>query len=129
MNLSDDIDFPGLAIGDYTIHFQFKDSSDNWSVVTSDDFSLTSLSIIDNTFENLITAYPNPTKSDVNFDMGESYGLIQIKIFDNTGRLIQQELYNDLQRFKLNINDDADGIYFVMIIADDKKATLKFIKY
>lgn len=129
LNLSEAIDFPGLAIGDYTIHFQFKDSSNNWSVVTSDDFSLTSLSIIENTFEKLITAYPNPTKSEVNFDLGVSFGLIEVKIFDNTGRLIQQESFGNLQKFNININNNSDGIYYLMIIADDKKATLKFIKY
>ncbi len=129
LNLSENIDFPGLAIGNYTIHFQFKDSSDNWSVVTADDFELTSLSVIENTFDKFITAYPNPTKSDVYFDLGESYGLIQIKIFDNTGRFIQQESYVNLQKFKLSINNNADGIYFIMIIADDKKATFKFVKY
>ena len=129
LNLSENIDFPGLAIGNYTIHFQFKDSSDNWSVVTADDFELTSLSVIENTFEKFITAYPNPTKSDVYFDLGESYGLIQIKIFDNTGRFIQQETYVNLQKFKLSINNNADGVYFIMIIADDNKATFKFVKY
>ncbi|MEL0455546.1 T9SS type A sorting domain-containing protein [Flavobacteriaceae bacterium SZ-1-7] len=129
LNLSEDIDFPGLALGDYTIHFQFKDSSNHWSVVTSDEFALTSLSVIDNTFEKFITAYPNPTKSEVNFDLGESYGLIQVKIFDNLGRLVQQESFRKSQKFKLNINNDADGIYFVIIKADDKKATFKFIKY
>jgi hypothetical protein len=129
LNLSEDIDFLGLAIGDYTIHFQFKDTSDNWSVVTSDEFSLTSLSVIENEFKKLITAYPNPTKSDVNFDMGESYRLIEVKIFDNTGRFIQQETFSNLQKFRLNINNDSDGIYYIMLIADDKKATLKFIKY
>jgi len=129
LNLSEAIDFPGLVIGDYTIHFQFKDSSDNWSVVTSDDFSLTSLSIVENTFEKLITAYPNPTKSEVNFDLGESYGLIEVKIFDNIGRLIQQESFGNSQKFNVKINNDSDGIYYLMVIADDQKATLKFIKY
>ena len=129
LNLNEDIDFPDLALGDYTIHFQFKDTSDNWSVVTSDEFSLTSLSVIENEFKKLITAYPNPTKSDVNFDMGESYRLIEVKIFDNTGRFIQQETFSNLQKFRLNINNDSDGIYYIMLIADDKKATLKFIKY
>jgi len=129
LNLSENIDFPGLAIGNYTIHFQFKDTSDNWSVVTSDEFALTSLNVIENTFEKFITAYPNPTKSDINFDLGVSYNLIQVNVFDNVGKLIQQESFGNVQKFKLNINKDADGIYFVMIIADDKKATFKFIKY
>jgi len=129
LNLSEDIDFPGLALGDYTIHFQFKDASDNWSIVTSDDFSLTSLSIVENTFEKLITAYPNPTKSDINFDLGSSYNMIQVKIFDNSGRFIQQQTFGNVQKFNLNINNNTDGIYFVMLIAGEKKATFKFIKY
>ncbi|WNH13620.1 T9SS type A sorting domain-containing protein [Thalassobellus suaedae] len=129
INLSEAIDFPGLVIGDYTIHFQFKDSSNNWSIVTSDDFSLTSLSVIENTFEQLITAYPNPTKSIVNFNLGVSYNLIKVKVFDDIGKLIQQESFMNLQEFKLKIKNKSVGIYYLMIIADDKKATLKFIKH
>jgi len=129
LNLSEDIDFPSLAIEDYTIHFQFKDSSDNWSLVTSDDFSLTSLRVIENTFGKSISAYPNPTKSTVNLDLGVSYNTIEVKIFDNIGKMIQQYSYKNEQSFKVNINNNSAGIYYIIINADDKNATLKFIKY
>ena len=129
LNLSEDIDFSSLAIGDYTIHFQFKDTSDNWSLVTSDDFSLISLSIIENTFGKSISAYPNPTKSIVNLDLGVSYNLIEVSVFDNIGKMIQQYSYKNEQSFKININNNSAGIYFIMITADDKNATLKLIKY
>lgn len=129
LNLNEDIHFPSLGLGAYTIHFQFKDSSDNWSLVTSDEFSLTSLSVIENTFEKSILAYPNPTKSIVNLDLGVSYNFIEVKIFDNIGKLIEHYSYKNEQSFKFNINNNSAGIYFIMINADDKKATLKFIKY
>ena len=129
LNLNEDIDFPDLALGDYTIHFQFKDSSDNWSLVTSDDFSLTSLSVIENTFGKSISAYPNPTKSIVNFDLGASYNLIEVKIFDTFGKLIDQYAYKNEQSFKFNINNNSTGIYYIKITADNENATLKFIKY
>ena len=63
-----------------------------------DDFSLTSLRVIENTFGKSISAYPNPTKSVVNLDLGEIYKTIEIKIFDNLGKLIQQYSYkNEVQ--------------------------------
>ena len=129
LNLNEDIIFPSLGLGVYTIHFQFKDSSGNWSLVTSDEFSLTSLSVIENTFEKSISAYPNPTKSIVNLDLGVSYNIIEVKIFDKIGKLIQQYSYKNEQSFKFNINNNSAGIYFIMINADDKRATLKFVKY
>ena len=129
LSLNEDLDFSGLTNGDYTIHFQFKDSSDKWSLVTSDDFSLTSLSVIENTFGNSISAYPNPTKSIVNLDLGVSFNSVEIKIFDNIGKMIQQHSYKNEQSFKLNINNNSAGIYYIMITADDKNATLQFIKY
>jgi len=129
LNLSKDINFPGLELGDYTIHFQFKDSSDNWSLVTSDEFSLTTLSMIENTFGEAIFAYPNPTKSSVNIDLGMNYKLIEIKIFDNIGKMIEQYSYVNEQSLKFNINNNSSGIYFIKITADDKNAMLKFIKY
>ena len=129
LNLNEDIIFQSLGLGVYTIHFQFKDSSGNWSLVTSDEFSLTSLSVIENTFEKSISAYPNPTKSIVNLDLGVSYNIIEVKIFDKIGKLIQQYSYKNEQSFKFNINNNSAGIYFIMINADDKRATLKFVKY
>lgn len=127
--LSENINFPGLELGDYTIHFQFKDSSDNWSLVTSDDFSLTSLSVIENTFGEAISAFPNPTKSTVNINLGMNYKLVEVKIFDNIGKMIEEYSYINEQSFKFNINNNSAGIYFIKITADDKNATLKFIKY
>ena len=129
LNIDENINFPELALGDYTIHFQFKDISDNWSLVTSDDFTLTSLSVVENNFGEVISAFPNPTKSTVNLDLGINYKLIEIKILDEFGRLIQQYHYKNEQSFKFNINNNSAGIYFIKITADDKCATLKFIKY
>lgn len=36
LDLIESIDLTGLPQGDYTVHFQFKDDSDLWSVVTTD---------------------------------------------------------------------------------------------
>lgn len=129
LNLSEAINFPGLGLGDYTIHFQFKDTSDNWSIVTSDDFTITSLSILDTTFEKQIIAYPNPTKRILNFDLGEGFSLVDMKIYNQVGKLIEQETYRNAQKFKLNVEGYSNGIYFLIIIADANKATLKFIKF
>lgn len=129
LKLNEDINFPVLAVGDYTIHFQFKDLSDRWSIVTSDDFTLTTLSVIETNFEKSITAYPNPTKQSVYIDLSTVFNGTVLKVFDATGQLLQQESYNNQQSFKLNLNAYSNGVYYIMIIADGKKATLRFIKY
>jgi hypothetical protein len=128
LNLNEDLDLSDLFNGEYVIHFQFKDSSGKWSVVTSDNFTLNNLTAIENTFMKTITAYPNPTRGVVYIDLGTIFNSVESKVFSNNGKIIQQQQHNNEQTFKLNLNNNPDGIYFIQIRSNDKKATFQFIK-
>lgn len=128
LNLNEDLDFSGLSNGEYIIHFQFKDSSDKWSVVTSDDFTLNNLTAIENTFMKTITVYPNPTRGIVYFDLGTILNSVESKVFSNNGKIIQHQQHNNEQTFNLNLSNNPDGIYFIQIRSNNKKATFQFIK-
>jgi len=128
LSLNEDLDFSGLSSGEYTIHFQFKDTSDNWSIATSDIFTLISTNFNENIFAGTLLAYPNPTTGVIYFDLGTIYSSVEIKIFDNFGRMIQQLSYRNEKSLKINLSNSSIGNYYISIKADGKIATFQFIK-
>ena len=82
---------------------------------------------IQNTFENNITSYPNPTNGEVHIDLGESIPGIYLTISDVNGKIISQTKYSDKQFIKVLLNEPP-GIYFITIISKTRKATLRIIK-
>ena len=71
--------------------------------------------------------YPNPTDGDLSIDLRSNYNDIVIKINDLIGRDIVTRYYDQGQQFNLNLNKES-GIYFLTIIAQDKKAVFRVIK-
>jgi hypothetical protein len=82
---------------------------------------------IQNTFENIIVSYPNPTDGEIQIDMGESMPSIQLLISDVNGRIISQTKYRNNQFLKVMLNEPS-GIYFLTIMSETRKATLRIIK-
>lgn len=77
--------------------------------------------------------YPNPTKNratlDVNVLVKETY---QINIFDSQGRLVKT-IHNGLletgqESFRLNLNSQENGIYYIQIVTETQNESLKIIK-
>ena len=69
---------------------------------------------IQNTFENIITSYPNPTNGEIHIDMGESFPNIHLIISDVNGKIISQTKYNNNQFLKVLLNERS-GIYLSLI--------------
>ena len=85
------------------------------------------LGLIENYFPVKPIIYPNPTDGDLSIDLRSNYNDIVIKINDLIGRDIVTRYYNQGQQFNLNLNKES-GIYFLTIIAQDKKAVFRVIK-
>ena len=128
-NLIDNITLTQVTRGEHSINFQFKDAMGLWSLVTTDSIqNITTVGIMDNTFEKNISFYPNPTDGLIHVDLGAKYKEININVFDANGRQIKQSQYAKAQTLKINLNECKSGIYFMSITSDDKKATLRVIK-
>lgn len=75
-----------------------------------------------------ITVFPNPFQSTITIRLG-SVSPERIEIFDITGKLIaHQTSFSNTKEIQMNLNDYANGVYFVKIVSDGKYCIKKIIK-
>ena len=146
---------PGLAGGSYTETISFEIAQDavlgqhilrakaNWSgdvptdacVETTygetEDYSVTivesSLGIIENSFQENPIIYPNPTDGNISIDLRKNYDNVTIQLNDILGRQIITKSHNQGRIFNLSINE-SPGVYFLSIIAENKKVVFRLVK-
>jgi hypothetical protein len=71
--------------------------------------------------------YPNPTDGNISVDLRDNYSNVIVEITDILGRKIKTNSYDQGQHFNLNINEEA-GVYFLTVIAENKKVVFRLIK-
>ncbi|WP_051229643.1 FG-GAP repeat domain-containing protein [Psychroserpens burtonensis] len=82
---------------------------------------------VDDFESNLFSVYPNPTNSELT--VNSTYGFDSLTIIDINGRILNMvsNKNRELNMF-INVEDFANGIYFLKIKAANTEQTLKFIK-
>jgi len=93
----------------------------------SDCYDITLAEILENTFDNNITVYPNPTDGILIVNLGETVSEFAISITDVSGKLLKQSTYKNTQKFELNL-DVKPGFYLLTIQSKNKKAIIRLIK-
>jgi trimeric autotransporter adhesin len=83
--------------------------------------------IPEDTYNQRIVMSPNPTTGSTRIDLGAEYQNVKILIQDVAGRLVRSKEYKSGQVFTIT-PDEPSGIYFVTVISDHKRATLKLVK-
>ena len=86
-----------------------------------------SVGLIENNFPLDPVIYPNPTDGHIFVDLKSAYDNISISLNDISGKKITSKTFNRATNFGLDI-DQAAGIYFLTITAENKKAVFKLIK-
>ena len=86
-----------------------------------------SVGLIENNFPLDPVIYPNPTDGHIFVDLKSAYDNISISLNDISGKNITSKTFNRATNFGLDI-DQAAGIYFLTITAENKKAVFKLIK-
>jgi hypothetical protein len=84
-----------------------------------------------NEFEtsNDIYLYPNPTKGTLNINIPSNFGLPNSYVISNVlGQKISQKEVSKETDLTLNTSTLSNGIYFITILKEDQKKTLRFIK-
>jgi hypothetical protein len=81
---------------------------------------ITSLNVNENTKENVVMVYPNPTKDLLHFDIEKE---ILGKITDLTGKTLMNVTTKDIDLSSLSA-----GIYILDILSEGKRYTKKIIK-
>jgi len=84
-------------------------------------------------FNNVtITAYPNPTTSDLHIAMnGAQTGNYTVNVYDLSGRIISTQIVNvnsSVYTFYLNSGNWPTGMYQVQLLKDDASHTMSVIK-
>ena len=98
------------------------------SVLETYRSELLEISMIENTFENNIQLYPNPTTGAINIELGSNFTDIQINVRNIEGKLIKQNHIINNQNISLEIIEGSQGIYLVEIISANERAIFKVVK-
>ena len=128
-NLDSNLTLTQLPVGQNSISFQFLDNNGLWSVISTSIFDKTlTINIINNTFNQNLLVYPNPTYGKVFIDFKEMIVDINITIHDISGKLIQKSDFHNQRILEFDFNE-RPGIYFMTISSENKKTTLKLTKH
>jgi serine/threonine protein kinase len=85
------------------------------------------LGVQNNSFDNLISLYPNPAITVLNIENASTLTIDAVAIYSINGSLLR-EINNQQNLETISVADLASGIYFVKIKSNDKVITKKFIK-
>lgn len=78
-------------------------------------------------FDSPITAYPNPSNGMFSIDLGQDLSTVSATLADVTGRTIFSKVYNNTNMLNFELEETA-GIYFLTLVSEDKKTTIKLVK-
>lgn len=132
------VDCTNLGVVDSVTFFLYSSDVGSFGMNTPAFFSIDNFTtgqnvgIAENSFIQTINLFPNPANDIVNFHFKtESTMNSTISIYNSIGALVKTEttIFNsDYNTISLDIQDLNSGLYFVEIVADTKKQTIKLIK-
>ncbi len=84
------------------------------------------LSIKENTANNNISVFPNPTDSKLNIQLNDNQIIDKVIITDLSGKILIEQTQNNSQ---INVENLAFGLYIIEAFSNNNKFERKFIKY
>jgi hypothetical protein len=92
-------------------------------------FTISSLGTNEFETSNAIYLYPNPTKGTLNIRIPSNFGLPNSYTISNVlGQKISQKNISKEADLTLNTSALSNGIYFITVVKEGQKKTLRFIK-
>jgi hypothetical protein len=108
---------------DYAVEVTSKGCVD-----TSECLSITTLGLMENSFNDKFVLYPNPTDGNIDIVFENIQTELSVKLFNIAGRLIESSTIHNSNSIELVITG-SPGIYFIELIdKSGKKAILKIMK-
>ncbi len=127
-NLNEAIAIPSgsLALGFHYLHIRTRDEDGNWSLYEVIEFEVTENLSIDDNLLLLVKIYPNPANDKITIDTKTEI-IESIKVFDISGKLINDygKSYNNLE--ELDISNYAKGTYFLKVKTERGLTTKKIV--
>ena len=104
-------------------------SGSNFGYVDTKSFTNNTLTTNEFETSNDIYLYPNPTKGTLNISVPGNFGLPNSYAISNVlGQKISQKEVSKEADLTVNTAALSNGIYFITIVKQDQKRTLRFIK-
>nr|WP_315175429.1 M43 family zinc metalloprotease [uncultured Flavobacterium sp.] len=95
----------------------------------SKSFLIPTLGIQDFEASEGIYVYPNPSKGILNVKVSNLFGLPDsLTISSSLGQIIYTKKVSAEEDLSINTSSLSNGVYFITILKDNKKKTLRFIK-
>ncbi|MCB0477262.1 MAG: T9SS type A sorting domain-containing protein [Crocinitomicaceae bacterium] len=102
--------------------------TENGCVDTSNCVNISTVGIIENTFANQMTLYPNPTDGEFYIDLGTVYQDLDVSIKTADGKVVFSTKFDSEEKINLSIANQPKGVYIVTISSDQNKAILRVVK-
>ncbi len=90
-------------------------------------FENTTLSLEDVSFKSQIFLGPNPASENVALRFDTSLNDVNVSLYNLNGNLVKTSKHRQTDHINLDIDNLAQGLYFVQILSESKKAVLKLI--
>ena len=113
--------FTATVNGNYAVEI-----TENSCVDTSSCYTITTVGIIENNFENILVIYPNPSNGDFTIDLGAMYEKTTITITDIYGGIIEKATYHQSQILHLTI-EASMGVYFMTVSVEREQVVVKLV--
>ena len=115
--------FNVAANGSYAVAITSNGCTD-----TSACYNIIGLGMESFDFESALNLYPNPGNKVVYLDLQEVCSDIFILITNINGQVVHQKSYRYSNKIIINIEEFAEGIYFVNLHSEKKSAIMKLVK-
>ncbi|MGB0885349.1 MAG: VPS10 domain-containing protein [Chitinophagales bacterium] len=103
-------------------------ATDDVCIDTSNCYQIKGISIIENSFSEEINLFPNPTKGNLNINMGAVQKELNLTLYNNLGQKIWKTNQNNIQEIEVIFPDIVKGIYYLHIHSNNEKAIFKLLK-
>lgn len=91
---------------------------------TSQSYTQFFVGIADNLLMDEVNVYPNPATSFVNVNLPEN---AELRIVNLSGQLVNY-VQNTATTERIDLSNLANGVYFVQVLHDSERATIKLLK-
>lgn len=96
---------------------------------TSACYNISNVGIVENTFKNLPSVFPNPSSGQFAIKFDKAVTDLNLKILNIESKVIYQRSALQGNDFNIDISNQANGIYFLELVEDKHVLRIKLLKY
>ena len=101
--------------------------TENGCISNSECVNIIATSILENTFGQDFTSYPNPTSGQVEIVLGKHYADLNVIVRNNLGQELMRKTYVSTNMLKIDL-EWGYGIYFIEISGSSHRTILRVLK-